>query len=296
MLVSVPVFLASDNNYAPFVATTIASVCDNTKSFINFYILDGGISNENKSKINNLKNKFNNFSIEFIEIDIQKYFNDFIDVDYISKSMYSRFLIPEITGIDKVLYLDVDIIACSDIVDLYNEDLDGCFVGAVKDGGDSTLIQEYKQRLDIQDSHEYFNSGVLLINCQAWRENKIRQGLYKIEKKLRAQLICPDQDILNKYFENNYKGLSAKYNEMIKTQDKTLLRHYASKEKPWYFKENLKTSLFNDIGLFWKYAKMTNFYEELNLRTKCNTFDDLRLLRVKTRWQKAAIEALGVRG
>ena len=36
----IPIFLSSDNNYAPFVATTIASVCDNTKSFCDFYILD----------------------------------------------------------------------------------------------------------------------------------------------------------------------------------------------------------------------------------------------------------------
>ena len=39
----IPIFLSSDNNYAPFVATTIASICDNTKSFCDFYILDGGI-------------------------------------------------------------------------------------------------------------------------------------------------------------------------------------------------------------------------------------------------------------
>ena len=47
----IPIFLASDNNYAPFVATTIASICDNTKSFCDVYVLDGGITKENQSKI-----------------------------------------------------------------------------------------------------------------------------------------------------------------------------------------------------------------------------------------------------
>ena len=47
----IPIFLSSDNNYAPFVATTIASICDNTKSFCDFYILDGGIEEEKKEKI-----------------------------------------------------------------------------------------------------------------------------------------------------------------------------------------------------------------------------------------------------
>ena len=40
---NIPIFLSSDDNYAPFVATTIASICDNTKSFCEFYVLDGGI-------------------------------------------------------------------------------------------------------------------------------------------------------------------------------------------------------------------------------------------------------------
>ena len=48
---SIPIFLSSDNNYAPFVATTIASICDNTESYCDFYILDGGIDEENKKKI-----------------------------------------------------------------------------------------------------------------------------------------------------------------------------------------------------------------------------------------------------
>ena len=48
---NIPIFLSSDNNYAPFVATTIASICDNTKSFCEFYILDGGITQEIKSTI-----------------------------------------------------------------------------------------------------------------------------------------------------------------------------------------------------------------------------------------------------
>ena len=65
---NIHIFLSSDNNYAPFVATTIASICDNTKSFCDFYILDSGIEEEeeeeeNKEKICQLKTKFNNFSI-----------------------------------------------------------------------------------------------------------------------------------------------------------------------------------------------------------------------------------------
>ena len=69
---NIPIFLSSDNNYAPFVATTIASICDNTKSFVEVYVLDGGITEENQEKISALKDVFKNFSIEFIKIDLEK--------------------------------------------------------------------------------------------------------------------------------------------------------------------------------------------------------------------------------
>ena len=90
---NIPIFLSSDNNYAPFVATTIASICDNTKSFCDFYILDGGIEEENKEKICQLKTLFNNFSIEFI--NIKNSIKNFSTSDrYPSNTMYARFLIP----------------------------------------------------------------------------------------------------------------------------------------------------------------------------------------------------------
>ena len=46
---NIPIFLASDENYAPFLCTTLFSILKHTESFIEFYVLDGGI--ENKSKI-----------------------------------------------------------------------------------------------------------------------------------------------------------------------------------------------------------------------------------------------------
>ena len=72
----IPVFMASDENFAPFVAITMASILKNTSSFVEFYVLDSGISKKNKQKIINLNKFFKNFSIEFIEVDTDKYFKN----------------------------------------------------------------------------------------------------------------------------------------------------------------------------------------------------------------------------
>lgn len=260
---NIPIFLSADNNYAPFVTTTIASICDNTKSFCDFYILDGGISEENQEKICSLKKQFDNFSIEFIKIDLEK---EFCSIDYknecsyVSLSTYNRFLIPKLKpNLDKILYLDVDIIALGDIADLYKESLENYIVGAVED-----YEAEFRNRDFILPSHNYFNAGVLLIDCEKWRAHDITKKLFEIELKYRNQLKFADQDVLNKLFENNYKILEKRYNRIFpKKNDNIILRHYAGELKPYFFPNNFVTQFFPHIREFWFYAQKTMFYSEI---------------------------------
>lgn len=265
---NIPIFLSSDNNYAPFVATTIASICDNTKSFCEFYILDGGIEPENRKKICELKNKFDNFSIEFIKIDTEKYFGNLKEVNYISKSMYNRFLIPDLKpNIDKALYSDVDVIVLGDIQHMYDEVLDKYALGAVWEeysGDDSGR----KSRLGISEKHKFFSSGNLLINCKLWRENHICQELLSLAERMADKLEFPDMDILNKYFDNNYKILAPKYcwiNQNCKYYKNAdfIIRHFNGPVKPWHISPSRDVEdLLPNHAEFWKYMQMTDFYED----------------------------------
>ena len=163
----IPVFMASDENFAPFVAITMASILKNTSSFVEFYVLDSGISKKNKQKIINLNKFFKNFSIEFIEVDTDKYFKNLPEMEYISKSMYSRLLIPVLKPkLEKVIYTDVDVVFIKDIKELYETDLDDFVVGAVSSYRFKECEKEYleaKHRLKISANHKQFMSGLLLI-------------------------------------------------------------------------------------------------------------------------------------
>ena len=67
---TINVCLCSDNNFAPFVATTISSILLNTKEHISFYILSDNISDVNKELIKNGTEKFfSNYQITFIDIN-----------------------------------------------------------------------------------------------------------------------------------------------------------------------------------------------------------------------------------
>ena len=284
-----PIFLSSDNNYAPFLASTIASICDNTKSNCKFYILDGGITSENQQKIQNLKKKFINFSIEFIKIDSDSQLKT-IDYknkcEHVSISTYNRFLIPELKPtLNKILYLDVDIIALGDIRELFQANLEGCLLGAISETNTNPKnAQERCDSLQLNKTHKYFNAGVLLFDIQDWIKNGVAERLFKTEKEYRDKLFWADQDILNIVFNNQYKELSEKYNFMTGEQtleSEIIIRHFNTDLKPWQFSPNIKTSLVKNSDAFWKYIQMTEFYEEVKEKCLYKTQDDINKLRMQ---------------
>lgn len=276
----IPVFLASDNNYAPFVATTMASICANTNSFIDFYILDDGISSKNKLKISRTDKLFKNFRCEFLAVDIDKEFYDLPAIAHYSKSMYSRLLIPELKpDFNKVIYSDVDVIFTGDINELYEVDLGEFAIATVQGYFINKKTRNYYaervKRLGLKNDDSLFNSGILMIDCIKWREQRISEKLIQMLKELASKnkLTLPDQDVLNKYFDGNYFRLDRKWNvihhlltaNLSEDEVNSLIAnqkmvHFTGggKFKPWNNKE------IPGAEFFWKYVPFTFYEKEIN--------------------------------
>lgn len=286
-MTNIPIFLSSDNGYAPFVATTIASICDNTKSFCDFYILDGGITDENKAKICDLKKKFSNFSIEFIYIDVENQFKNYPKLLHFTKTTYTRFLIPQLKpNLKKVLYSDVDVIILKDIKEMFDEDLDNYVIGAVPELFLGKTIKEvYLNTLSISEKHQPFAPGNLIIDCEKWRENNITNKLLAIEFK-QDKIQYTDQTLLNIYFDNDYKQLNQRYcytiqHDVCLPSDDIVVCHYNGMVKPWHIDEKTDTKLIPHLKEFWHYAKMTSFYDDLiQEMTKIDQNEMLKKLKV----------------
>lgn len=277
----IPIFLASNDCYAPFVATTILSVVKNTKAFINFYILDGGITNEKKQKITGLKNKFKNFSIEFI--DMEKYnLERFPEIRHYSTSAFSRYFIPELKPeLEKAIYLDVDIIVTGDILELYNQNLEHYALGAIlEDFYPANYTYLKKICPEYKGGSNYFNSGVLLINIPEFNKRGCLQKLLDCTFQYYKKMSCADQDIFNIIFQNNFKILDYKFNFMpdhknyiIKTNKPNAIQsiknhiviHYTY-IKPWKEKNVSKSDKF------WEIAKQTPFYWDLKQNVLIKNF------------------------
>src|SRR5690554_6591180 len=116
---------STDDNYAKYLGVVLNSILrkSNKKELIRFYCIDGGISSVNKSFIVDAVNKEGG-NIEFIDIDASEY-DDIETIKHITKAAFYRISIPEILdeNIDKVLYIDCDVIVCDDVTKLCDIDI-----------------------------------------------------------------------------------------------------------------------------------------------------------------------------
>lgn len=280
----IPVFFEGHDDLIEILATSMASICYNTKSFIDFYILDCGICNFNKRQLESMKDTFLNFSLEFITIDLKQFEGlkgwgkgNFLDC-------YARLLIPELKPeIDKAVYLDTDVIALDDIQKLYDIHLGDFPYGASPELGYSKeLFTNCIQNLGISNKHIYPNAGVLLINCKKWRMENAREKLISTARKYKNYLIVLNEEILSITFGlNNYKKLDLRFNisdrlnevkeinapeitdEYIFNEWKNAVLQHITPTKIWIFLRNDRGQPARNASNFWKFAAMTPYYEGL---------------------------------
>lgn len=122
-------------------------------------------------------------------------------------------LFPDAHG--NVVYLDIDTLVCRDLSDLYELDLSGMALAAVPE----TRRDACRGRDDIWDSglmppeaNVYFNSGVLVLNLDAFRDENLRTRIVDWYRAHRERATRPDQDTLNALFWNRTAWLPARYN------------------------------------------------------------------------------------
>lgn len=267
---SIPIFLASNNTYAPFCATTMLSFLLHTNEKLDFFILESDFSEESKKKLYLLCERYEHCVLEFISVDVTRLFPDFVIGDY-SLDMYSRFLIPELKPqVSRALYVDVDVIMTGDVKALFQTDLQGFMVAAVPWCWDDA---REKMKLGSSEKHRIFHSGLLLIDCDQWRERHVTEALLSKAVECKNILEWADQDVLNMYFNSNYASLPQKYcvipcwldrmkqsgEEALNATKSPVLIHYATgwRGKPW---NNPELPYASD---FWRVASQTEFYMDI---------------------------------
>jgi lipopolysaccharide biosynthesis glycosyltransferase len=102
-----------------------------------------------------------------------------------SISALLKFVLPNIlSDLDKVLYIDGDVIIQKGLLELYNKDIKNFYSAAIKDSGRIYYIIKGTEHLK-----NYFNSGVLLLNLKKLRQEFIHEILIKTKKILAIALL-----------------------------------------------------------------------------------------------------------
>lgn len=262
----IPIVFAVDDNYAPFLSVAIRSILENAddKSFFKFYVLNTGISDksENKLKIYNTACS----SIEFVCVAerMEELGANIHLRDYFTKAIYYRIFIPNLfPQYDKILYLDSDLVLNENVAGLFNVDLEDNILGAVPEEVVSLVevFSEYSEKVIGVPKEKYFNSGLLLINAKEYRKERIEEKFINMMKRIKY-VVAPDQDYLNSLCFGKVKILDTGWNKTpvkVENFDKKDLKiiHYKLWYKPWLYSNILYQEYF------WKYAKLTNFYDEI---------------------------------
>lgn len=263
----IPIFFAIDDGYTPFLAVALKSLLVNANKDYNYSIkvLHTNVGEVHKNQIK--KFECENVNVEFVDLSyyIEKVQDKLYTRDYYTNTTYFRLFLPELyPQYDKVLYLDSDIIVVGDISELYNTDMGTNLVAAAPDDIIQTqkVFQDYAELVvGVAKYQHYFNAGVLLMNLDELRKFKFQEKFLYLLGKVKFS-VAQDQDYLNRLCKGRTTIVSHDWDVMPYVNNETKeedikLIHYNFAYKPWHFEDIVYSEYF------WKYAKETEFYEEI---------------------------------
>ncbi len=233
---NINICVACDDNYAQYAGVVIASALRSSMKNENltFYILDGGISELNKEKINYLKN-IKLCEINFIKIN-NDMFADYLKIkthSYITIPTYYRLKLPTLLpNVDRVIYLDCDVIVNSSLFELFNVEMGDAVVAGVKD---------LNKRIT-KNNPNYVNAGVLVFNIQNMKKQNVEQEFLEWTNSHKDTIKLGDQEIINEVLKNRIKLVDDEWNvqssNFINRSSYTnnpKIIHFVAKQKPWHF-------------------------------------------------------------
>jgi lipopolysaccharide biosynthesis glycosyltransferase len=258
---------AIDNMYAQHLGVTFASMLMNLSpgTTAHLYVLSAGLNEENKSKLEKTVNRFAGACIQFITVDGSIY-EEFIVSGQITRATYLRLAIPDALppNIQKVIYLDSDVVVTGNIVEMWNTDLRGHAIAAVVDP-----YCAYRCK-DLQIPEKvYFNNGIMVMNLTKWREESISKKIMEYTTRNTKSMVFPSQDPMNAMLYNDWLELSPTWNghtsimkEWTDSNPPAII-HYTDISKPWHL-DNFHPYKKE----YYKYKRMTewkSYGPEINL-------------------------------
>ena len=203
-----------NDSYAQHCCVAMASALENNKSeFLDIYIFTDYFSDRNRQLFEQTVRRYgdgNRLSFIIVEDSALKKLR--LNISYITHHTYYRFLLPELLPeLDRILYLDSDLVVNGPLRPLWETSLDGYYCAGVKDSWIEQI--SYKYRLGMSQAELYINAGVILMNLEQMRKDQAADQLLQTATQKGTQFEYQDQDVINTTFRGGkIKELPGIYN------------------------------------------------------------------------------------
>ena len=248
---AIRLLFALDENYLPQLRVLLTSIAvNNPGECFELYVMHSGLPESGLERLAEWSAK-PGWAFSPVTVDEALFEGAPVTSTYPQEMCYRLLaggLLPE--NVDRVLYLDPDILVINPLRALWETDLRGNMFAAAAHTGKTELANNVN-RLRLGTDHDYYNSGVLLMDLAACRREISTGELFDFVRGHRRELVMPDQDLLNAMYGdrvlpvddavwnydarnyNNYMLRSSGEQNSRWVMQNTSILHFCGKAKPW---------------------------------------------------------------
>ena len=246
------ILFTADEKYAGRIPTVLESLkSSHPKEGIHIHLISDELSEELKDFLSKICSDLG-YGFYLYRVSENAFADAPVNKHY-SKAMYYRMLAAEILpqDIGRVLYLDPDILVINSLLPLWGMELEeeGCFAAASHTTERGIL--DNINRLRLETSSVYFNTGILLMDLTRCRNLVRRDDIFTFIRENEFRLILPDQDVFNALYGKLTRQIpdeiwnydTRKYSQYLMKSAgvfdeywvirNTAVLHYCGKDKPW---------------------------------------------------------------
>jgi lipopolysaccharide biosynthesis glycosyltransferase len=246
---TIPTLFCINSRYAKHAAVCIVSLLENNPtSFFDLVVVSTGDLGGEALKLRRSLSAYSNCALKTICFSPRDSIILPVRAHY-SIDNYTRLWVSEFfsESVEKVLYLDSDMVVTGDIGAMWRAELGDAILGAVTIPG-STRCPAF----GIPEQYGYFNSGVLIMDLARWRQEEIFPRLIDYLVANTEKIVDADQDVLNAclydrrlplpyvynaispfYFDQHPMGMPK--SEIAAVRDHARIVHFNGASKPWSY-------------------------------------------------------------
>lgn len=196
--------------YIPQTGISMISLFENNRDVeqICVYLISKDVSEKNVSQLKSIAEQYHRDFRE-VKFDEIAYDLKLSNTGRHIATIYTKVFFPRIEGVDRMIYLDSDTIVVGSLKELWEDNLDGVYMGVVE-----TLPTKFYKELGLPKGDRFFNDGMAVCNVAYCREHNLIDKVLKVIDDYNGNPPTLSEGALNKVCYGKVKYISLKYNLM----------------------------------------------------------------------------------